>query len=148
MGLVGGWDGIEVKSGVEGHAIPWMLSIWPTLRAAPRTVHKVCTIRSALASDRKGLEPGWKLSSGVERMIVSIAIMKTISINTTTHHQNGQTEKDNTKCWQGRGVARMPTLLTGVPWHGPFINQWEVPSEAHTYTGCSFSPKCLPGRNA
>lgn len=98
MGLVGGWDGIEVKSGVEGHAIPWMLSIWPTLRAAPRTVHKVCTIRSALASDRKGLEPGWKLSSGVERMIVSIAIMKTISINTTTHHQNGQTEKDNTKC--------------------------------------------------
>lgn len=35
---------------------PWMLSIWPSLSAAPRTLHSVRTIRSAFASDRKGLE--------------------------------------------------------------------------------------------
>lgn len=35
---------------------PWMLSIWPSFRAAPRTLHSVLTIRSAFASDRKGLE--------------------------------------------------------------------------------------------
>lgn len=35
---------------------PWMLSIWPSLSAAPRTLHSVRTMRSALASDRKGLE--------------------------------------------------------------------------------------------
>lgn len=33
-----------------------MLSIWPSFRAAPRTLHSVLTIRSAFASDRKGLE--------------------------------------------------------------------------------------------
>lgn len=71
--------GVEVKSGVGGHAIPWMLSIWPTLRAAPRTVHKVCTIRSALASDRKRLEPGREPSSEVERMIISVTTTKIIS---------------------------------------------------------------------
>lgn len=35
---------------------PWMLSIWPSLSAAPRTLHSVLTMRSAFASDRKGLE--------------------------------------------------------------------------------------------
>lgn len=35
---------------------PWMLSIWPSLSAAPRTLQSVRTMRSALASDRKGLE--------------------------------------------------------------------------------------------
>lgn len=33
-----------------------MLSIWPSLRAAPRTLHSVRTILSALASERKTLE--------------------------------------------------------------------------------------------
>lgn len=37
-------------------ASSWMLSIWPSLSAAPRTLHSVFTMRSALASDRKGLE--------------------------------------------------------------------------------------------
>lgn len=61
-----------VPSGAETHAFPllptptaprprqphspWMLSIWPSLSAAPRTLHSVRTMRSALASDRKGLE--------------------------------------------------------------------------------------------
>lgn len=35
---------------------PWMLRACPSLRAAPLTLHRVLTIRSALASDRKGLE--------------------------------------------------------------------------------------------
>lgn len=33
---------------------PWMLSICPILSAAPRTLHRVLTILSALASERKG----------------------------------------------------------------------------------------------
>lgn len=33
-----------------------MLSICPSFNAAPLTLHKVLTMRSALASDRKGLE--------------------------------------------------------------------------------------------
>lgn len=33
---------------------PWMLSICPIFSAAPRTLHSVSTIRSALASDRRG----------------------------------------------------------------------------------------------
>lgn len=33
-----------------------MLNICPSFRAAPRTLHKVLTILSALASDRNGLE--------------------------------------------------------------------------------------------
>lgn len=55
-----GRGGVGGRSGPrgEGPAVPWMLSIWPIFRAAPLTVHKVCTIRSALASDRKRLEPG------------------------------------------------------------------------------------------
>lgn len=36
--------------------LPWMLSICPSFSAAPRTLHKVLTILSALASDRNGLE--------------------------------------------------------------------------------------------
>lgn len=36
--------------------LPWMLNICPSFSAAPRTLHKVLTILSALASDRKGLE--------------------------------------------------------------------------------------------
>lgn len=35
---------------------PWMLSICPSFNAAPLTLHRVLTMRSALASDRKGLE--------------------------------------------------------------------------------------------
>lgn len=35
---------------------PWMLSICPSFNAAPLTLHRVRTMRSALASDRKGLE--------------------------------------------------------------------------------------------
>ena len=35
---------------------PWMLSIWPSFRAAPRTLQRVATILSALASERKALE--------------------------------------------------------------------------------------------
>lgn len=34
--------------------VPWMLSICPILSAAPRTLHSVLTILSALASDRRG----------------------------------------------------------------------------------------------
>jgi len=50
--------------------LPWILSIWPSLRAAPRTLHSVLTIRSALASERKGLwsrtaflSPMWNYNS-------------------------------------------------------------------------------------
>ena len=89
MGLAGAWGRVEVRSVVEGHAVPWMLSIWPTLRAAPRTVHKVCTILSALASDRKGLEPGREPPSGVERMIISITATKIVSITPLHTHRNG-----------------------------------------------------------
>lgn len=35
---------------------PWMLSICPSFNAAPLTLHSVLTMRSALASDRNGLE--------------------------------------------------------------------------------------------
>lgn len=35
---------------------PWILSICPSLRAAPRTLQRVRTILSALASERKALE--------------------------------------------------------------------------------------------
>lgn len=35
---------------------PWILSIWPIFRAAPRTLQSVRTILSALASERKALE--------------------------------------------------------------------------------------------
>lgn len=35
---------------------PWMLSICPSFNAAPLTLHRVLTMRSALASFRKGLE--------------------------------------------------------------------------------------------
>lgn len=34
--------------------VPWMLSICPILSAAPRTLHSVLTILSALASDSRG----------------------------------------------------------------------------------------------
>ncbi len=34
-------------------ASPWMDSIWPILRAAPRTRHRVETILSAFESERK-----------------------------------------------------------------------------------------------
>lgn len=36
--------------------LPWMLNICPSFSAAPRTLHSVLTILSALASDRNGLE--------------------------------------------------------------------------------------------
>ena len=36
--------------------LSWMLNIWPNFKAAPRTLHSVLTMRSALASVRNGLE--------------------------------------------------------------------------------------------
>lgn len=38
------------------HTSPWILSICPSFRAAPRTLQSVRTILSALASERKALE--------------------------------------------------------------------------------------------
>lgn len=38
------------------YCLPWMLSICPSFNAAPLTLQSVRTIRSALASERKGLE--------------------------------------------------------------------------------------------
>ena len=40
----------------SGDISPWILSICPSLRAAPRTLQRVRTILSALASERNALE--------------------------------------------------------------------------------------------
>lgn len=47
---------VSNKTNITGkeHEAPWMLSICPILSAAPRTLHSVLTILSALASDSRG----------------------------------------------------------------------------------------------
>lgn len=47
-------------------ASPWILSIWPIFRAAPRTLQSVWTILSALASERKALESKMDFLSPLE----------------------------------------------------------------------------------
>lgn len=60
--LLGSTVGSQMTDGLTARIIwppdaasPWILSIWPIFRAAPRTLQSVRTILSALASERKAL---------------------------------------------------------------------------------------------
>lgn len=78
---------------------PWMLSICPSFSAAPLTLHKVLTMRSALASDRKGLEsrtPFLLSSAQNKKNIIDMTVQKNAG---RLHQEALRTRKALWECW-------------------------------------------------
>lgn len=93
--------------------VPWILSICPILSAAPRTLHRVLTILSALASDRTGESnrafPSGKHTDGTE---MRLAATQKGRFNVEAH-------------WQEHFVKAVPNVNT-LRYRGQLKRSWSI----------------------